>query len=197
MSESASARHRKRASEHITLVAQDLTDERGLDGWTMDELAEACNVSRRTLFNYFSGKLDAVLGAAEPPDPTVLAEFRTGGPTGHLATDAKIVIADMLADDHLPPERWNRLRRLVTSDARLHQEMNHRLEGAARYLAESIQEREGASLEPFRAHTLAAVILALLLLALESYVNDPRRTFAQYYVEAFEAATLLFAPPAP
>ena len=54
-------------TEHrITVCAQRLTDELGLDGFTMDELAAAADVSRRTLFNYFPGKIDAVLGS--PPD---------------------------------------------------------------------------------------------------------------------------------
>ena len=50
-------------SERITLCAQVLADEHGLDGFTMDELATAADVSRRTLFNHFPGKVDAVLGA--------------------------------------------------------------------------------------------------------------------------------------
>ena len=59
------ADRRQRMLHRITLTAQRLTDERGLDGFTMDDLAEAVDVSRRTLFNYFPGKVDAVLG----PDP--------------------------------------------------------------------------------------------------------------------------------
>ena len=44
-----------------------LTQGRGLDGWTMEDLAGAAEVSRRTLFNYFSSKVDAVLGAVGSP----------------------------------------------------------------------------------------------------------------------------------
>ena len=57
---------RRRLTAHrITGCAQRLTLERGLDGFTMDDLAALAEVSRRTLFNYFPGKDDAVLGG--PP----------------------------------------------------------------------------------------------------------------------------------
>ena len=68
-------------TRRITLCAQRLTDERGLDGFTMDDLAEAAEVSRRTLFNYFPGKVDAVLGAApssrRPTSPRSAPAART------------------------------------------------------------------------------------------------------------------------
>ncbi|MDP3890466.1 TetR family transcriptional regulator, partial [Nocardioides sp.] len=76
---------RRHATAHrITQRAQELTLEHGLDGFTMDELADAADVSRRTLFNYFPGKIDAVLGAIPQIDPELLAVFRAGGPHGDL-----------------------------------------------------------------------------------------------------------------
>jgi hypothetical protein len=46
-----------------------LTLDRGFDGWTMDDLAEAADVSRRTVFNYFDSKADVVLGPVVELDP--------------------------------------------------------------------------------------------------------------------------------
>ena len=39
--------------------------EHGLDGFTMEQLAERVGVSRRTLFYYFPAKDDAVLGGPQ------------------------------------------------------------------------------------------------------------------------------------
>ncbi|HYF72879.1 MAG TPA: TetR family transcriptional regulator, partial [Nocardioides sp.] len=75
----------KRETElRIHRRALELTDERGLDGWTMDDLAAVSDVSRRTLFNYFPGKVDAVLGGTPELPADALEVFHGGGPTGRL-----------------------------------------------------------------------------------------------------------------
>src|SRR6478609_9678503 len=86
MSESATvgrrASNRRQTARRINTCAQQLTEERGLDGF-----ADAAGVSRRTLFNYFPGKDAAVLGDPLVLDPTLATRFVAGGPTGHLVDD--------------------------------------------------------------------------------------------------------------
>ena len=53
---------RAETARRIRWAALELTREKTFDGWTMDELAERAEVSRRTLFNYFDSKADVVLG---------------------------------------------------------------------------------------------------------------------------------------
>ncbi|MGN0042882.1 TetR/AcrR family transcriptional regulator [Rhodococcus sp. (in: high G+C Gram-positive bacteria)] len=60
--------------------ARTLTARRGLAGFTVEELCEHVGVSRRTFFNYFASKEDAVLG--NPPaalTPEDRDEFVAGG----------------------------------------------------------------------------------------------------------------------
>ena len=52
-------------------------------------LAEAAGVSRRTLFNYFPGKLDAVLGDSPELSDQVLARFRARGAGSNLVNDLR------------------------------------------------------------------------------------------------------------
>src|SRR3546814_20313093 len=62
----------------------------------MDELAEAAEVSRRTLFNYFPGKLDAVLGPGPELGNSHLETFQAGGPTGEFLEDIKVLISELV-----------------------------------------------------------------------------------------------------
>ncbi|GAB3651946.1 TetR family transcriptional regulator [Zhihengliuella somnathii] len=61
---SGGARERRKEATYEALVAhaRELTMKHGLAGFTVEELAEAAGVSRRTFFNYFQTKDDAVLG---------------------------------------------------------------------------------------------------------------------------------------
>ncbi|MET1036123.1 MAG: helix-turn-helix domain-containing protein [Arthrobacter sp.] len=94
MNESASgdlgARERRRRDTYtaLTHVARALTAERGLNGFTVEELCDGVGVSRRTFFNYFATKEDAVLGArmADPLEPFA-EDFVASGPAAG-ASDA-------------------------------------------------------------------------------------------------------------
>ncbi len=101
----AGGRAEKQALTRVRIVrcAQRLCLDAGFDGFTMDELAEAAEVSRRTLFNYFPSKVDAVLGGAEAPDlasaalQEVADRFRAGGPHGRLGDDLAELARHLLA----------------------------------------------------------------------------------------------------
>lgn len=75
-------RRRRETYAALTTHARTLTAERGLNGFTIEELCEGVGVSRRTFFNYFATKEDAVLGAksADPIEPFA-AGFVASGPT--------------------------------------------------------------------------------------------------------------------
>lgn len=101
MTESANSSHapglraRKRAATRaaITTAARTLTAHRGLAGFTIEELCEEVGVSRRTFFNYFPTKEDAILGHLQDEFPGgALADFLSGadhgGGTGDGAAQA-------------------------------------------------------------------------------------------------------------
>ena len=73
-------------SARLTSLCRRFTAERGLAGFTIEEVCEQADVSRRTFFNYFASKDDAVLGA-NPDEETELlaAEFLTRSSRGWAA----------------------------------------------------------------------------------------------------------------
>lgn len=63
---SARQKRRERTYAAIHEAALHLVMEKSLKGTTTEEIAERAGVSPRTLFNYFAGKEDAVLGLRTP-----------------------------------------------------------------------------------------------------------------------------------
>lgn len=63
-----SLRDRKRTETWSAIhnAAAELTLQKGLENVTVEDIAEISNVSRRTFFNYFSTKEDAILGLQAP-----------------------------------------------------------------------------------------------------------------------------------
>lgn len=85
-------------SSRLTALARQFTAERGLNGFTIQELCGEVGVSRRTFFNYFRAKEDAVLGVDSEEELRRLGEqFLARGSRGWPAVLEDLV---RLAADH-------------------------------------------------------------------------------------------------
>lgn len=70
----------RRTRRSLVAGARRLTAERGLAGFTVDELCAEVGISRRSFFNYFASKDDAVLGTpARDPLEAFGGDFVAGG----------------------------------------------------------------------------------------------------------------------
>lgn len=77
------ARNRRETWLAIHRSATELVQQRGLAETSVDAIAEGAGVSRRTLFNYFATKEDAVLGLVAPHcPPAALERFRDAAAPG-------------------------------------------------------------------------------------------------------------------
>lgn len=81
----------------ITRHARALTEEHGFSGFTIEELCARVGISRRTFFNYFATKLDAVFGHAEDGLPAGSIErFMNARPAGIVGISPTL-LADLVA----------------------------------------------------------------------------------------------------
>ena len=62
-------------ASRLTSLSRRWTAERGLSGFTIDELCEEAGIARRTFFNYFPSKEEAVLGVDETDEAQRFAEM--------------------------------------------------------------------------------------------------------------------------
>lgn len=197
MTESAtSLREQKRweTSRRITHCAQVLADEHGLDGFTMDDLAAASGVSRRTLFNYFPSKTDAVLGEIPEIPEAAVEAFRAGGPHGNLVDDLTELAHLVLSVKQPDRESIELGRRVLTRDPRMLAAAHQRFELVSEEFAALVLEREGDGYEPFRARLLLRMVLTLFDSALEAFAQEGEsRTLVDVFDEHLGAARALFA----
>lgn len=194
MTESAKPSKRELTARAIATSAQLLADEHGLDGFTMDQLADAAGVSRRTLFNYYPHKIDAVLGAPLEHDPEMIAAFLAGGPTGHLVTDVKELTVAILSGREIPYEELARFRRLLRNEPRILHAAHTRFEEASEQFVAAMIEREGAKADKRKARIIARIIIGTFELALDEFLDNPgKTTVAEQFSRTFETVKELLS----
>lgn len=167
----SSSRSRVARVHAIHVAACNLVIERGYDGFTMDDLAHACGISRRTLFNYIPDKASAVLGSVTEGDIDAVQAFRRGEPTGELIPDLiatfEVIIEQDDAFEAKTLEHHQLLEKAIASDPKVMALATGRFEDVTRLISNVVCAREGWPDDDLRARALAAHMLALIKLSLE------------------------------
>lgn len=169
----------------------------------MDDLAGAAGVSRRTLFNHFPGKLDAVLGPTAAFPDECIATFRSGGPHGDLVLDLRDLADRILDAEQIGRAELALVRRLLRGNPKLLAAVHERFLLLSEQLVEQIQLREGPQFGQRRARVAVGVLAALLDAALASFLDcgEPgarpgsERALAAHFDESLGYARELLAPP--
>jgi AcrR family transcriptional regulator len=148
----ASLRERKKLATRRSLrrAALDLVAERGFTHVTVEDIAEAADVSPRTFFNYFPSKEAALFGA----DPEQIPELRErimqlapGEPALEalrmiMVTDAEAA-ADELSELSGDPAGWLRRMKAARADPHLRAAQAARMSTVERAITEALAERLG------------------------------------------------------
>lgn len=161
--------------------AVQLTVERGFDGWTMDDLAAAADVSRRTVFNYFDGKAEVVLGPEPEVDEELIQEFVSGGPTGRLFDDLIELAHEATREKADTDHQMAAVREAVMNDPRLLKLVHERFEVAAALLGDCMRQREGDDFPVERSRTILRLLITCFDDALERTAADGTRTFHEHF----------------
>jgi AcrR family transcriptional regulator len=152
----ASLRERKKlATRHeLRRVTLSLVAERGFSNVTVEEIAEAANVSPRTFFNYFPSKEAALFGA----NPELAAATRDAiehqNPGQPVVTVLRSVmtaqaraVADEFAELGGDPMEWLCRMRSARTDPHLHAVHGAQMAAIERSLAEAVARRLGTDVE--------------------------------------------------
>jgi AcrR family transcriptional regulator len=160
MSSATGLRERKkqRTREAIVRVAFELFAERGYQATTLNDIADAAEVSRRTIFAYFPSKEEILFCDFEATAKT-LEDALAARPSG---MDALQVVREFIisqapkGEDELDPVR----RRIVEQDETLRSRMRARMARMEDLIAAAIADDLGAAEDDLRPHVVAASLSA-------------------------------------
>ncbi|SMQ63415.1 TetR/AcrR family transcriptional regulator [Agreia sp. VKM Ac-1783] len=158
-------RRRLETASRLTSTSRRLTAEHGLAGFTVEQLCDEVGVSRRTFFNYFRTKEDAVIGVDPDAESQIFAgEFLARGSRGW-----PVVIDDLL---ELAIEHFGTLEGTAQEHAyffaaldrepRLLQRFIGMSKERERQLVALVAERENVAVDDLRAQAVAYVLVGLL-----------------------------------
>lgn len=162
-------RKKRLMRQRLTDTATEMFLERGFDGVRVAEIAQACGVSEKTVFNYFPTKESLILDLGE----TTMAALRTSlAEPGRCPVEAVLrVLSDELhgmtswiAAQDDPDKaaavirRFRELTRSTPSLRAYHREMTDRLIGVA---AEALAQRTGMSPDDPEPQIAATALLGL------------------------------------
>ncbi len=175
----------------LTDTARRLTIERGFAGFTVEEVCAEAGVSRRTFFNYFESKENAVFGYTEIDPRLVELDDEFVAKSGDLLDDFVDVVV----------RRWEMLDPLSDAPALL-QVIEHEprlLKGAFERLAENerrdvalIVRREGAD-QTMRAEVVVHTVGACIRLAVAQILDHQSPIpFGRLVAERLDIARDLF-----
>jgi AcrR family transcriptional regulator len=157
----------------LTAACRRLTAERGLAGFTIEEVCEEADVSRRTFFNYFPSKEDAVIGSSSDDDlQQFTREFLALGSRGWVAAVDDLV--DMATSHFAVDEADIADHTLFMACLEREPRLLARFVGVSRErergLAALIAEREGVEADDPRATAVVSVMTTLIQSASERFI---------------------------
>jgi AcrR family transcriptional regulator len=157
-------RKRRRTRATIARAALELFDRQGFDQTTIPQIADAADVSPRTVSSYFPSKEDLAFADADEAMEAFEARLRDRAP-GETTMDALRSWIAMFAHDAAAHDDRRMQRRVIDAEERLRTHEQRILGRAQRALADSIAQDLGVpadDLEPRLAAAATMTVFELL-----------------------------------
>lgn len=198
-------RHRKRAAAmaRIQAVALDLFDERGYEAVTVEQIAEASDVSPSSVYRYFGSKEQIVLLGEFELDVagSRIEEVGDGSPVDVTRQVLRAVMDRLVGEDE---QRTRRQMRHVMSNPTLEVALAGQVYAASETLGEVFAERLGRPADDLEVQVLSHVVVGALLGGLHHWHGtgfaDPLREVLDRCLDLLERGLQIgsaVTPPAP
>ena len=188
-SEHRVGRRRSTTPDHLSNVAIDLFAARGFDEVSVDDVAHAAGIARRTLFRYYPSKnalpwgdFDAHLALMRDQ----LAELDPSVPIGDALRTALLAFNTF---DDTETARHRQRMRVILQTAELQAYSMTMYAGWRAVVAEFVARRLGVSVDDLVPKTVAWTMLGVALSAYERWLADESVSLAQALNAAFDTVS--------
>ncbi|QYF72921.1 TetR/AcrR family transcriptional regulator [Cryobacterium sp. PAMC25264] len=203
MSESATPtrveKRMRQTASGLTSVSRRFTAERGLAGFTIEEVCDSVGVSRRTFFNYFASKEDAVIGANPDDEYRSFAErflARGAGTWPQVLTDLIDLAIEHVESNAMDPREHTDLMAALEREPRLLARFIGMTRDRDRQMRGLIAERQGVGVDDPRAVAIVSILATLMKASAETLVDPSNDTdFATILTTSLDAMRLVLAVP--
>jgi AcrR family transcriptional regulator len=178
-------RNRRETLHRIADVAMELFVERGFEATTLDEIAAAAGISRRTFFHYFKSKEDILLahqeGYADALKAAVLQHSSTAAPID-VVRDALLELSARFGS-----ERTIAIARVMRECEALRARRPHSYLGREQVLFDALCELWPAKERRERLRLVAMAAMGVVRLAVEAWLEQGgKRALSKYIQDGFE-----------
>ena len=180
------ARKRQQTRERLTRAAMTLFLERGFEATTLDDIAAAADVSRRSFFHYFASKEDVVFAWQEEIITALIAAVATRPAGETMLTAAENAIAAMVRQ--LDPSEAIAMARLKRDNPALQARNQVKYEMLERTLAEALGKRAGHKRERLQARLVAMITTGAMRIGDELWTAEGAREKPEAMVKRMFAA---------
>jgi AcrR family transcriptional regulator len=177
-------RNRRETLQRIADVAMELFVANGYEATTLDEIAAAAGISRRTFFHYFESKDDLLLAHVEGYADALKAAVLAHGPA---ATPIDVVEhALMELSTRLGSARTIAIVRVIRQSETLRARKQHSYLGREQVLFEALCELWPAKERRERLHLVAMAAMGVARLATEAWLEQGgKRPLARFIQDGF------------
>ena len=179
-------RKRQQTRERLTRVAMALFLERGFEATTLDDIAAAADISRRSFFHYFGSKEDVVFAWQEDSTAALIAAVAARPASEAMLAAAENAITAMVRQ--LEPGEVIAMARLKRDNPALQARDQVKYEKLERALADALSKRAGHKMEKLRARLVAMIATGAMRIGGELWATEGAREKPEALVKRTFAA---------
>jgi len=179
-------RKRQQTRERLTRAAMALFLERGFEATTLDDIAAAADISRRSFFHYFASKEDVVFAWHEEITAALVAAVAARPRDESMLAAAENAISAMARQ--IEPNEAIAMARLKRDNPALQARDQVKYEKLERALADALAKRAGHKAEKLQARLVAMIATGAMRIGGELWAAEGARERPEALVKRTFAA---------